>query len=179
MNRMDIPSTDRFERRIPDGDNRERLVCADCGFIHYVNPKVVVGAVVTHGDRYLLCRRAIEPRRGFWTMPSGFMEVEETAEQGAAREAMEEACAEIAIDALLAVYSIPRISQVQIIYRATLLAPHFAPGDESEEVRLFAWDEIPWEDLAFPSVTWALRHHREARGRIGFAPFSWPEAEGS
>lgn len=167
----------RFRRAVPDGDNRERLVCGDCGFIHYENPKIVVGTVVTHGDEYLLCRRAIEPRRGFWTMPAGFMEVNETAEEGAAREAHEEATCEVAIDALLGVYSIARLGQVHLIYRATLARPGFAAGEESLEVRLFRWEDVPWDDLAFPTVHWGLRHHREVAGRVAFPPFTAPRAE--
>ena len=153
-----------FQRRVPDGDSVERLVCDGCGFIHYENPKLVVGSVVTWQDRFLLCRRAINPRRDFWTLPAGYMELNETTAEGAMREAWEEAEARIAIDALLAVYEIPRISQVQLIYRARLLEPVFAAGPESLEVRLFDWDEIPWDRLAFPSVRWALHHHREAAG---------------
>lgn len=154
---------DGFVRQVPDGDSVERLVCAGCGFVHYENPKVVVGAVVTWEDRFLLCRRAIHPRRDFWTLPAGYMEMHETSAEGAMREAWEEAQARIAIDGLLAVYDIPRIGQVQLIYRARLNEPAFAAGPESLDVRLFAWDEIPWNQLAFPSVRWALHHHREAR----------------
>ena len=149
-------------RAIPEGDNRERLVCQDCGFIHYQNPKVVVGAIVTWQDKFLLCRRAIEPRRGFWTMPAGYMEMNESASAGAIREAWEEARARIVIDGLLAMYDVPRLGQVQIIYRAHLDAPDFAPGEESLECKLFGWDEIPWPELAFPSVHWGLKHHHEA-----------------
>ena len=146
---------------IPDGDNRERKVCPDCGFIAYENPKVVVGAVCRWEERILLCRRAIDPRLGYWTLPAGYLELNESTAGGATREAWEEARAEIAIEGLLAVYDIPRISQVQLIYRARLVTPAVAPGPESLEVRLFAWDEIPWPDLAFPSVGWALEHYRE------------------
>ena len=138
--------------QIPDGDNRERLTCPDCGFINYENPKIVVGAVCTWDSRLLLCRRAIDPRRGFWTIPAGFMELNETAEAGTRREAKEEACADIDIDGLIGVYTIPRISQVQLIYRATVKDGVFAAGDETEELDLFGWDDIPWDDLAFPSV---------------------------
>jgi ADP-ribose pyrophosphatase YjhB (NUDIX family) len=148
-------------RAIPEGDTRERLVCRDCGFIHYQNPKVVVGAIVTWQDQFLLCRRAIEPRRGFWTMPAGYLEIDESAAEGAAREAWEEARARIVIDGMLGIYDVPRLGQVQILYRAHLDAPDFAAGEESLEVRLFAWDAIPWHDLAFPSVHWGLKHHRE------------------
>ena len=148
-------------RTVPHGDTRERTVCPDCGFIVYENPKIVVGAVVVDGDRFLLCRRAIEPRRGYWTLPAGYLEVNESTMAGAAREAFEEACARISIEGLLAVYDIPRISQVQVIYRARLAEPGFGPGPESLEVRFFGWDEIPWDDLAFPSVHWSLRHFRD------------------
>jgi ADP-ribose pyrophosphatase YjhB (NUDIX family) len=147
-------------RTIPDGDTRERMVCPDCGFIAYENPKVVVGSVVVSGDRFLLCRRAIEPRRGYWTLPAGYLEVNESTMAGAAREAFEEARARIAIEGLLAVYDIPRISQVQVIYRARLAEPAFEAGPESLEVQLFAWDEIPWDALAFPSVHWSLHHFK-------------------
>ena len=126
-----------IHRAIPDGDNRERLICRDCGFVHYRNPVVVVGAVVTWNDgneadaeRILLCRRAIAPQIGLWTLPAGYLELEESTEDGAVREAWEEACARITIDRLLAVYSVPRLSQVQTIYQATLVSPDIAAGDK-------------------------------------------------
>jgi ADP-ribose pyrophosphatase YjhB (NUDIX family) len=174
---MQNPGNYRFSRQVPEGDTRERHVCGDCGWIHYVNPKIVVGAVVTQGEQILLCRRAIEPRQGFWTIPAGYMEERETSEAGAMREAKEEACADIRIDALLAVYNIPRISQVQLIYRATLASPDYSAGPESLEVRLFTWDDIPWGELAFPSVHWALQQHRSVIGRDGFPAFSNPPGE--
>lgn len=162
-------------RTVPAGEDRERLVCPDCGYIAYENPKIIVGSVVTDADgRILMCRRAIEPRRGFWTLPAGYMELGESCEAGAAREAWEEARAQIAIDALLAVYSIPRIDQVQLIYRARLTAPAVAPGPESLEVALFAWEEIPWPSLAFPSVAWALNDHHARLGQTVFAPAGAP-----
>ena len=148
-----------FERKIPDGDSRERQVCRDCGHIDYQNPKIVAGAVVAHEGRVLLCRRAIQPRQGYWTLPSGYMELGETVAEGAAREVMEEAEAEIVMEGLLAVYSIARIGQVQLIYRARFAdigAPRYGAGAESEEVRLFAWQDIPWDAIAFPTVKWAL-----------------------
>ena len=113
-------------RMIPEGDDHERLVCADCGFVLYENPKVIVGAVCSWEDRTLLCRRAIEPRRGYWTMPIGYMELGETTEQGALREVWEETLARAEIDALLGLYSIPEISQVHLIYRAHMLTPDCA-----------------------------------------------------
>jgi len=158
-----------FSRRVPDGDNREREVCDHCGFVNYANPKIVVGSVITWQDKFLLCRRAIPPRKGYWTIPAGYMEEHETTEHGARREAIEEANAVIDIEALLAVYNIPRISQVQIIYRARLARPEFSPGPESLETRLFAWSVIPWPDLAFPSVHWALGHFREVEGLSTFS----------
>lgn len=172
-----IPGLDRFSKRVPDGDNMERLVCDSCGWVHYVNPKIVVGAVCTWEDRFLLCRRAIEPRLGYWTIPAGFMEERETTAEGAAREAREEACADIEIEALLGVYNIPRISQVQMIYRARLNSPDVAAGEESQEVGFFDWDDIPWGELAFPTVDWALNHYREVEGRTDFAPFTNPAGD--
>lgn len=164
----------RFERIVPRGDERARRVCSTCGFVHYENPKVVVGSVVRHGTHILLCRRAIPPRRGYWTLPAGYLELGETLEQGAAREAYEEAHARIRVVDLLALYSLPHISQVQAIFRAELLDEAISPGVESAEVALVPWSEVPWDELAFPSVGWALRQFDRARGRSGFAPYSVP-----
>jgi ADP-ribose pyrophosphatase YjhB (NUDIX family) len=163
-----------FSEKVPAGDNRPRRVCDECGFVEYVNPKVVVGAICTWEDKVLLCRRAIDPRRGFWTMPAGFLEEKESAEDGARREAWEEARAKLALEGLLGLYSVPRISQVHIIYRARLVSPDVSAGEESLEVRLFAWPEIPWDDLAFPSVHWALGHYRDSLGKATFAARSNP-----
>lgn len=163
-----------FSLKVPSGDNRSRRVCDACGFIDYVNPRIVVGAVCAWEDRVLLCRRAIEPRRGFWTVPAGFLEEGESVEAGARREAWEEARADIEIDALLGLYSVPRISQVHMMFRAGLLSPAVEAGEESLEVRLYPWGEIPWDDLAFPSVLWALQHFEEVRGRAVFAARSNP-----
>jgi len=168
------PPGPHFERRVPEGDNAERYVCGRCGHVHYANPKIVVGAVVVHDRNILLCRRAIEPRKNFWTLPAGFLEEHETPEEGARREAREEAMCDIVLDGLLAIYSVPHISQVHLMYRARLGAPDFAPGPESLETRLFAWDDIPWNELAFPSVHWALNHFRETEGAAVFAPFTNP-----
>lgn len=164
----------RFVRRIPSGEDRERLICGECGFVAYENPKIVTGSVVAVDGRVMLCRRAIEPRRGFWTIPAGYMELGETVEEAARREAREEACADITLDGVLALYSIARIGQVQVLFRARLAAPGFAAGSESLEVRLFDWDEIPWEDLAFPSVHWVLHAWREAGPGPLAAPRSNP-----
>ncbi|HYB11344.1 MAG TPA: NUDIX hydrolase [Alphaproteobacteria bacterium] len=162
---------------VPDGDNRERLICPDCGFIQYENPKIVVGAVVWWQDRVLLCKRAINPRQGYWTLPAGYLELNETTDQGAIREAFEEARARIALDGVLAVYNIPRLSQVQIIYRARLVSPEIGPGPESTAVELFPWIGIPWSDLAFPSVHWALEHAREVGDAQHFVARTNPEGQ--
>ncbi|WP_376091537.1 NUDIX domain-containing protein [Roseomonas sp. CCTCC AB2023176] len=156
-----------FERIRPDGDDRERLTCRDCGFVAYENPKVVVGSVVEVEGGVLLCRRAIEPRAGYWTLPAGYLEMGETVEEGARREAREEAQAEIALRGILGVYSIARLGQVQVIFRANLAAPGFAPGPESLDVRIFTWEEIPWPEIAFPSVRWSLEAWRAGLGPPG------------
>jgi ADP-ribose pyrophosphatase YjhB (NUDIX family) len=155
-------------RGIPEGDNRERMICAECGYILYDNPKIVVGSVARWDDRILLVRRSIEPRYGYWTLPAGYLELNEAASAGAEREAWEEARARIEIEGLLAIYDIPRISQVQLIYRARLLDDAIQAGLESLEVKLFRWEEIPWNELAFPSIGWALQHDREARATRDF-----------
>jgi len=157
-------------RAVPEGDDRARLLCPDCGYVVYENPKIVVGSVALWEDRILLCRRAIEPRKGYWTLPAGYLELNETVEQGALREAWEEARAKLELDGLLAIFSIPRISQIQLIYRARLTSPDIDAGPESAEVGLFRWEDIPWSDIAFPSVHWSLNRHRE----IGDGPLGPP-----
>ncbi len=174
---MPVPQRPSFSRRVPKGDSRERHVCDHCGFVEYVNPRVVVGAVCTWEDRILLCRRSIEPRRGFWTLPAGFLEEGETVEEGVLREAREEAGAELELGGLLGVYSVPRVSQVQLFFRARLRSPAVFAGEETLEVRLASWDEIPWDDLAFPTVHWALRHFEVVRDRAVFSPFTNPPGE--
>lgn len=161
-------------RAVPAGDDRPRLTCPDCGYIAYENPRVVVGAVCHSGGRILLCRRAIAPRRGYWTMPAGYLELNETTEEGACREAWEEARARIELGPILGVYSVPHINQVHVIYRAQLLSDDVAPGPESETVAFFSWDDIPWDELAFPTVTWALEHDRASRGRSEVAAAGAP-----
>lgn len=164
-----------FSKRAPGDEDVERDICNNCGLINYQNPKIIAGVVAVWEDKILMCRRAIEPRIGFWTLPAGFMEQGETVAQGAAREAREEACAEVVPDALLGIYNVSRIAQVQMFYRARLLSPDIAIGPESAEVGLFAWDEIPWKELAFPSVYWALTHYKQTRAQEHFAPFGEPE----
>ncbi|MCC6717071.1 MAG: NUDIX hydrolase [Acetobacteraceae bacterium] len=168
-----------FVRQVPEGDNRERDVCRNCGHVAYENPKIVVGSVVAHQGRVLLCRRAIEPRRDYWTLPAGYMELGETLQAGAMREAREEAEADIALDGVLAMYSISRIGQVQVIFRARFAnpaAPRFAAGPESLEVGLFDWGAIPWHRIAFPTVRWALDAWRQnPSGALGAPAGNPPE----
>jgi len=148
----------RVELRTPEGDERVRRMCPSCETVFYENPRIIVGSVATRNGSILLCRRAIPPRIGYWTLPAGFMETGESAEEGACREAMEEACAKLKIQQLLAVYSLPHINQVQLLFSAHLENEDVACGPESEEVRLFRFHEIPWNALAFPTVAWALRY---------------------
>ena len=150
-----------FVETVPEGDSQSRMVCVDCGFIRYDNPKVVVGAVCTWEGRVLLCKRAIPPRIGSWTIPAGYLELNETTEAGALREVWEEAQATIEVDGLVGLYEIPRISQLYVIYRARMTGPGYAPGPESQVVALFEWDRIPWADLSFPSIRWGLERFRE------------------
>jgi len=145
------------EFKVPEGDHLRRFVCTSCGMIHYKNPLLVLGCVPQWESKILLCRRAIEPRRGFWTVPAGFMENGETLQAAAARECYEEALARVEIGSLLAVASVTGASQVHVMFRARLIAPEFAPGPESLEVGLYEEAEIPWSELAFPSGEFTLR----------------------
>ena len=152
---------------IPHGDNRLRYICQQCGYIHYQNPKIVAGCLIEAEGRILLCRRAIEPRLGLWTLPAGFLENEETVEEGAKRETLEETRARVNVRSLLAMYSIPHISQVYMIFRADLLTPEFGPTLESSEVAFFSEQEIPWPEVAFAVIErllsdyFAVRHQTE------------------
>ena len=150
---------ERIEFRVPEGDTLPRHVCAACGTIHYQNPKIVVGCLPELGDQVLLCLRAIEPRRGLWTLPAGFLENGETLTAGAVRETLEEANAHVAIGNLYTIISLPHISQVYMMFRAQLLDRGFGPGAESLDVRLFDEDAIPWEDLAFRTIGRTLRNY--------------------
>ncbi len=144
---------------IPAGDNRLRYVCNDCAAVHYENPKLVVGCIPVFEDKVLICRRAIAPRRGFWTLPAGFMELGESMAQAAARETLEEACAEVSMGGLLASVNVPSAGQVHVFFRARLPQAEFAAGAESLEVKLITADEIPWDELAFTSNRIALEQH--------------------
>ena len=139
--------------RLPDdGDTRERAVCPNCDTIHYENPLNVVGTIPVLGDKVLLCKRNIEPRWGKWTLPAGFMELDETTAEGAARETDEEAGAQIELGPLFSLLNVRRVGQVHLFYQATLLSDQFNPGYETIEARLFAEEEVPWDDIAFRTV---------------------------
>ena len=149
--------------QMPAGDNRQRAVCTQCKTIHYQNPRVVVGTIPVWQNQILLCRRAIEPRYGYWTLPAGFMENGESTAQGAARETDEEAGVQIAMGDLFSVIDVPQVRQVHIFYLATVLSPVFNPGEESLEVQLFSEADIPWKDLAFQTVSQTLKWFFEDR----------------
>ena len=157
-------------KRVPPGDSLPRWLCDECGEIHYQNPKMVVGTIPEFEGKVLLCRRAIEPRYGLWTVPAGFMENGETTLQGAARETLEEANARVEVGPLYAVYNIPHINQVYLLFRARLTDLAFSAGAETLEVRLFAQDEIPWNEIAFATVRRTLTRYFADR-KTGQFPF--------
>lgn len=158
----------RVDLKIPADDNRERAVCSACGTIHYQNPLMVVGTVPTFENQVLLCKRAIEPRRGYWTLPAGFLELGESTSDGALRETVEEAGARIQIGPLFTVLNVVRVGQVHLFYRATLDDDRFAPGVESLEAKLFDEADIPWDALAFRTVSRTLTLFFEDRKRGAF-----------
>lgn len=149
--------------KVPAGDNRERFVCTSCETIHYQNPRIIAGCLAVHEDQILLCKRSIEPRLGKWTLPAGFLENGETTEEGALREMHEEANANATILDIYTMFSLPHISQVYMFYRAQLTDLNFFPGDESEDVRLFSEEDIPWDELAFPVIYDTLKFYLEDR----------------
>jgi ADP-ribose pyrophosphatase YjhB (NUDIX family) len=151
----------KVEQKIPSGETLLRAVCPACQTIHYQNPKIVAGCIPEWEGQILLCRRAIEPRLGFWTFPAGFMELGESTEEAAARETFEEANARVAIHALYGIFSLPHVSQVYVVYRAALQDLEFGPGEESLEVQLMSIESIPWEHLAFPVIQETLRQYVE------------------
>ena len=157
--------------KVPEGDNLPRHVCDSCGMIHYQNPKIVAGCIPEWEGRILLCRRAIEPRHGLWTIPAGFMENRETVEQAAARETREEACANINITGLYGVYNIPHVNQVYMIFWGPLADGTFAPGVESLETALYEEADIPWSEIAFPVVHNVLKRYFHDRQQGNFATF--------
>jgi ADP-ribose pyrophosphatase YjhB (NUDIX family) len=157
------------EHRVPDdGDTKVRAICPACGIIHYQNPLNVVGTVPYWGEQVLLCKRNIEPRLGYWTLPAGFMELDESTADGAVRETHEEAGAQIELEGLFTLLNVVRVGQVHLYYRARLLSDQFAPGFETQEARLFHEHEIPWEDIAFRTVKTTLELFFEDRRRGAF-----------
>ncbi|MCP5282908.1 MAG: NUDIX hydrolase [Rhodoferax sp.] len=157
--------------RVPDdGDTRERAVCPQCHTIHYENPLNVVGTVPHLGDKVLLCKRNIEPRKGKWTLPAGFMELEETTAEGAARETVEEAGAKFEMEGLFSILNVARVGQVHLFYTARLLSDQFDPGHETMETGLYTEAEIPWDEIAFRTVKETLEHYFADRraGQLGF-----------
>lgn len=146
---------------IPNGDDRERHCCGNCGSIHYFNPRIIVGCLPVWEDRIMLCKRGIEPRLGYWTLPAGFMELGETTEQGAIRETWEESRAEVDIERLHGIYNIPHIDQVYFIYLARMRSAKFEITPESSEIELFRIKDIPWDSLAFRVMNKALEHYIE------------------
>lgn len=153
---------------VPADDNRPRSVCSQCGTVHYQNPKIVAGCIPEWDGRILLCRRAIEPRSGFWTLPAGFMEVGETTAEAAKRETLEEANASVEMQELYAVMSLPHIDQVYMMFRAKLNGPEFSPGAESREVDLFELANIPWDSLAFATIRYTLQLYLDDRRKGSF-----------
>ncbi|MCZ6501047.1 MAG: NUDIX hydrolase [Gammaproteobacteria bacterium] len=154
--------------RIPDGDNLHRYICDACDTIHYQNPRIITGCLPIHEDKVLLCKRAINPRAGMWTLPAGFLENSETVTQGALRETSEEANANAEIIGLYTVFSLPHISQVYMFFRAQLIDLDYSAGEETLETRLFEEPEIPWDELAFPVITQTLKHYFEDRKADSF-----------
>jgi ADP-ribose pyrophosphatase YjhB (NUDIX family) len=153
----------KLNAAVPDGDNKLRYVCSQCSTVHYENPKLVVGCVIEHQGRILLCKRSIEPRLGYWTVPGGFMELSETLAEGAARETLEEACATVELGSLLAIVDVLEAGQVHVFYRGTLVDGQYAAGEESLDARLFSPEEIPWDEIAFRSGHIALRQFLSQR----------------
>ena len=151
-------------KNIPKGDNRERVICSQCKIIHYINPKIVVGCIPEIDNKILLCKRAIDPRYGYWTIPAGFMELDESLEEGAIRETKEEACTDVKIGHLFATVDVVRVGQVHIFFTAELLSS-FSAGEESLDVRLFNKNEIPWDEMAFESGVFALKRYLADQGR--------------
>jgi len=165
------------QRLVPDGDSRERDCCPACGAVHYQNPRIIAACIPEWQDQVLMCRRAIQPRKGYWTLPAGFMELDESIEQAAARETLEEAEAVVEIGELYAIFNLSHIGQVYMVYRAQMKEPVFGCGAESEEVCLMREEEIPWDDLAFETMRRSLRYFFEDR-RQGLFQFRSENIDG-
>jgi ADP-ribose pyrophosphatase YjhB (NUDIX family) len=155
--------SDRITFAIPDGDNRERHLCPDCGAIHYTNPRIIAGVLPVWEDRILLCKRSIEPRKDFWTLPAGFLENGETLQQGAERETREEALAHVDIHDIYTIFNLTHINQVYVFFRGTLIDGAYGVGEESADADLFAEHEIPWNELAFPTIHKTLKFYLQDR----------------
>ena len=154
---------------IPEDDNRHRYICKRCDTIHYQNPKIVAGCIPVWEDQVLLCKRAIEPRFGFWTLPAGFMECGETSHEAGLRETLEEANARVEVEQLFAVFNLPHVDQVYMMFRARLLDLDFSPGDESQQVQLYKEEDIPWGELAFTTIRETLKCYFEDRRQGNFS----------
>ncbi len=157
MNYCSNCGSNKIHLKVPEGDTYKRYVCENCGRIFYQNPRLIVGCLATFDNKVLLCKRAIEPQKGLWNLPAGFLENGEKAEEGAARETKEESRAEVKIIKLHALYSLPKVNQIYLHFLARMQNEQFGPTKESLEVRLFAEDEIPWNKIAFQSTTFALK----------------------
>ncbi|UFH50772.1 NUDIX hydrolase [Pseudomonas sp. KNUC1026] len=164
---------------IPAGDTHRRLHCPGCGYVHYLNPKIIAGCIVEHDGRYLLCQRAIAPRPGTWTLPAGFMEAGETTEQAALRETFEEAGVRAQLIAPYSLFSVPRISEVYILFRATLLSMDEHWGEESLDRRFFAPGEIPWDNIYYPAIRQILERYIEERQHGVFGIYTGNDDEGT
>jgi ADP-ribose pyrophosphatase YjhB (NUDIX family) len=171
MNYCSQCGSSKIVLKIPADDNRQRQVCEDCGVIHYRNPKIIGGCLLTWEDKVLLACRSIQPRKGFWTLPAGFMELGESVAEGAARECWEETRSRPVNMQLYGIFSMPRISQVYMMYRGEVSKGEYAIGEESSDVGLFAEADIPWNDLAFPIVTQTLRQFFADRADKQFSVF--------
>ena len=158
--------------KVPEGDNLPRFICGDCNTIHYQNPKIVAGAVLEYEGKILMCKRAIEPRYGYWTVPAGFMENKETLEQAAARETYEEALAVASKLNLYGIYNLPHVNQVYVMYQGKLDKPEFGVGSESLETELVSEQDIPWENMAFRVVTMTLKRYFMDKKQGDFRPFT-------
>ena len=159
--------TDQITFEVPEGDNRSRFICQKCGYIHYQNPRMICGTLPIHQDKVLLCKRAIEPKLGFWTLPAGFMENGESIEAAAARETHEEALAISENSSLYCIFSLPHINQVHIFYKCNIEAGFFGAGSETSDAALFSIDDIPWDQIAFKTVARCLKHYiQDKKGNI-------------
>ena len=155
--------------KTPQGDNRDRHCCAACGVVFYDNPKIVAGCIPIWKERVLMCRRAIEPRYGLWTLPAGFMENGETTLEAAERETREEACTHVVESKLYALFNLPQINQVYMIFLSNLVSPDFSPGEETLDCRLYEQEEIPWRNIAFPTITHSLKFFFDDRSKGSFS----------